>query len=273
MLGGTVVFAAAQAAHAALGVRFAGALPSYHEYVDPVLLRTRLLESLTFLPSQPPVFNLFLGLVLKAFPAAHLVVLEIVYRALGLGLFLLLLALMRRVGVSTALALALGTVFVAAPAFVLYECQPFYMLPLAFLLTASVALGAAAARRPAGPWLVAFFAAVVLLALTHALFHLVYVLLAGLALVAAGVRLRRAARAAAAPLGILVAVYLKNALLFGTLTLSAWTGMHLWDMTVGLLPEGEARRLVAEGRLSPVALDPQFSDPERYPPEMFASNP
>ena len=114
-----MVFAAAQAASAALGVRFAGALPSYYEYVDPVLLRTRLLESLTFLPSQPPVFNLFLGLVLKAFPTAHLVVLEIVYRALGLGLFLLLLALMRRLGVSTALALALGTVFVAAPAFVL----------------------------------------------------------------------------------------------------------------------------------------------------------
>jgi len=37
----------------------------------------------------------------------------------ALGLFLLLLALMRRLGVSTALALALGTVFVAAPAFVL----------------------------------------------------------------------------------------------------------------------------------------------------------
>ena len=35
------------------------------QYLDPLLLKSDLLKSLFYLHSQPPIFNLFLGIVLK----------------------------------------------------------------------------------------------------------------------------------------------------------------------------------------------------------------
>ena len=49
-------------------------LAYYVQYLDPRLLQEDLLRSLLNLHSQPPAFNLFLGLVLKAFPQLHDVV-------------------------------------------------------------------------------------------------------------------------------------------------------------------------------------------------------
>ena len=39
-----------------------------YQYLDPVLLKSDLLRSLLYLHSQPPLFNLFLGTVLKVSP-------------------------------------------------------------------------------------------------------------------------------------------------------------------------------------------------------------
>src|SRR5437868_15126712 len=52
-----------------LGVRFdMTPLGKFDQILDPVLLRTNLLQSLWYLHSQPPAFNLGLGIVLKLFP-------------------------------------------------------------------------------------------------------------------------------------------------------------------------------------------------------------
>jgi hypothetical protein len=58
------------AAHAA-GIRFdATPLTWYWQYIDPVLLQERLLESLYYSHTQPPLFNLLLGINLKLFPSS-----------------------------------------------------------------------------------------------------------------------------------------------------------------------------------------------------------
>ncbi len=64
VLAGTL---AAHALYAALGIRFnASTLGSYMQFVDPELLRTDLWRSIHYLRDQPPLFNLVVGLVLKA---------------------------------------------------------------------------------------------------------------------------------------------------------------------------------------------------------------
>lgn len=51
------------------GVRFdMTPLEEFWQYLDVNLLRSRLLESLWYLHSQPPLYNLYLGLVLKLTP-------------------------------------------------------------------------------------------------------------------------------------------------------------------------------------------------------------
>ncbi len=52
-------------AHAG-GSYIASPLDSAKQFLDPALLQHDLLSSLWYLHSQPPLFNLFLGLVLKA---------------------------------------------------------------------------------------------------------------------------------------------------------------------------------------------------------------
>ena len=49
----------------AMGVRFDETSPlTFAQYLDEALLKHNLLESLLYLHSQPPLFNLFLGIVL-----------------------------------------------------------------------------------------------------------------------------------------------------------------------------------------------------------------
>src|SRR5215204_3752981 len=60
----------------------------YLQFVDPLLLQTDLLRSVTHLHSQPPLFNLLIGLVLKAFPIHYTLAFNVIYAALGLGLIL-----------------------------------------------------------------------------------------------------------------------------------------------------------------------------------------
>jgi hypothetical protein len=60
-----VSFGASRAAAYAAGVRFdSSPLAFCWQLVDPDLLRTRLLESLFYLHGQPPLFNLYLGVLL-----------------------------------------------------------------------------------------------------------------------------------------------------------------------------------------------------------------
>jgi hypothetical protein len=245
LAGGLLVFVAVHLAYAALGVRFPTRLLQYWEYADLTLLRTRLLETAFFI-GQPPGFQLVLGLLLKAFGDGALVALCVVYQLAALVGFLALLWIMRGLGVSWRLALPAGALLVATPAFVLYEHQLFYMLPIATLLTLSVLAAGAAVRAPSTGRLLLCFALVVAVALVHA---------------------------AALPLALLGGLYVKNAILFGAFALSTWTGMHMWDMTVGFLPAERRDALVREGRLSPVAAIPQFAPVERYPAGYFAANP
>src|SRR5438477_6896176 len=62
-----VAFAISRVIYFWLGVRFdMTPLASFDQILDPLLLRERLAESLWYLHSQPPAFNLYLGLVLKS---------------------------------------------------------------------------------------------------------------------------------------------------------------------------------------------------------------
>ncbi len=65
------VFLLSRVGYYVAGVRFdASSLPWFWQYIDPVLLKTDLGQSLWYLHSQPPAFNLFLGIVLNLFPGS-----------------------------------------------------------------------------------------------------------------------------------------------------------------------------------------------------------
>ena len=128
------------------GVRFdADPLGRFWQFIDPELLRDRLFESLLYLHAQPPLFNLYLGVVIKLFPEHASVAFAASYLALGVTLAVTLYLLMAWMGVERLLAAALTLLFVVGPATVLYENWLFYTYPVTVLLCgAAVALAACA---------------------------------------------------------------------------------------------------------------------------------
>ena len=61
-----------------------------------------------------------------------------------------------------------------------------------------------------------------------------------------------------------VALLVKNVVLFGQPTFSSWVGWNVGHLTTYSIPDAERQRLVAEGRLSPVALVKPFSPLKKY---------
>jgi hypothetical protein len=248
-----------------------GPLGVYWQYLDPFLLRRRLAESLVHLHSQPPLYNLYLGLALKTGHERAVFIATYVFSGLVLyaGLFLL----MRRLSVPAPLGFALATWMATSPAFVAYESWLFYTLPVAMLLVLAALAFARAVRRERTRDGFAFMAVMAVVSLTRSLYHLVFLVLATGLLALAWRAPRRALKAAALPLLVVVGLYAKNAALFGHFAPSTWTGMNLARLTTEALDRAEAERLVAEGTLHPASLVPAFSRPDAYPRAYFAEAP
>lgn len=263
------VFVASRLAYAAAGVRFdASPLNGFWQLLDPALLKTDLIRSCFYLHSQPPLFNLFTGAVLQAFPGSESQAFQFIYL---LGSFLLcvsILFLQLRLGVARPVALTVTLLFAVSPSCVLYENWLFYTLPTAAILALSAVLFHEVVERASTWSIVCFLGSVLSLALIRSTFHLLYVIVAigGLAVACRRGR-RRIMLCALVPLLILVGLSAKNLVLFGGFESSTWMGMNLWSTTGRNLSSNELERLVADGSLSDVSLVPRFSPLESYPDE------
>jgi hypothetical protein len=239
-----------------------------YQYLDPVLLSTRLLESLVYLHCQPPLFNLFLGSVLKLSPENPTTLFHIVFVCCGLALYLTVVSLQIRLGVSRTVAVVLGSLFLMSPSFILYEKMLFYTFPMAACLVLS-ALCLSVTLTKQAKWAAwCFFLLLVVLAGVRTVFHISHYILV---LVGLAILLRKEVRRMMWPalvsLLLIVAMYGKNYVLFDKFTVSTWMGMNFWLVTGARLPLEERESLVAQGKLSEVALVPQFSGLDRYPGE------
>jgi hypothetical protein len=117
-----LVFAFSRIGYYLLGVRF-DARPVFHffQFIDPELLKHRLLESIYYAHAQPAGFNLYVGIILKLFPGSYSVAFHVVYLLLGAVICCLLYYLMRVCGVASSLAVILTSLFIVSPGVVLFE--------------------------------------------------------------------------------------------------------------------------------------------------------
>jgi hypothetical protein len=271
------VFGVSRVIFYASGVRFDDSMLTVGwQHLDVELLRHRLLESLLYLHSQPPGYNMFLGAVLKIAGASSGTAFALLHHAMGAALYVATFALMRRVAVPRWFAFGVATVFALSPSFVVYENWLFYTFPLALVLTwSALAFGRAVEKGELGACAV-FAMLVALLGATQSLFHLAFVVATVAALVLLGPpRARRGAVLAVvcAPVALLLAVYVKNAVVFDQFVASSWLGSNVAIDRVDAVPLAERELLVNAGALSAVSLYKPFSPPEDYPAEYRAVAP
>ena len=167
-----IAFVLSRIVYYILGVRFdVGPLDYYWQFIDPELLRTNLLESLYYLHSQPPLFNLFLGIVPKLFGGQEALAFHIIFFVTGLMLCISLYLLMTSLGVSSRLSSILTIIFVVSPSCVLYEDFLFYTYPIAAVLCLAALLLHRYLSSGRFRCLAGFFVLLALLVLTRSVFH------------------------------------------------------------------------------------------------------
>ena len=250
------------------GLRFdASPVDNYWQYIDPVLMKTRLLESLFYLHMQPPGFNLAIGLVVKLFPVSYGTVLQIIYLILGAAIALCLLHLMTLFHVCAQLAALLTALFIVNPGCVLYENFAIYEYPIAFLLLAAAIALFRLCQSPNVLRSLSFFGILFGLAMIRNIFHILFILLIAAALGFHLPKARRIVLAGAVPvLVLMLALQTKNWVLFRSFTTSTWAGMATGVVTTFQLTPEETSRLIRQGVISPIAAFQPFSALPLYAP-------
>ncbi|MDQ4133720.1 MAG: hypothetical protein M3179_11065 [Actinomycetota bacterium] len=244
------------AAHLA-GVRFdSGPLDYAGQILGAGMLREDLLEAITHLHVQPPVFNLFIGLVLQAPASWETPLFQWAFLAMGISMALCLYAVLRRLGVGAKTTVALTLVFMISPPIILYENWLLYDYPVAALLCLAVL---ALLRYESNHHLrdaALFLAVLAVLVLTRSLFHLAWFLIWAAVLVVhrRGADWKKVLAVAGVVLVPILAVHFNNVRVAGDFTTSSSLGVSLAKITTFQLPEKERRALVASGELSPLAL-------------------
>lgn len=257
-------FFLSRAIYWAFGVQFdASPLQSYHQFVDPDLLRTRLSESIFYLRDQPPLLNLFCGVVLKLAPVHATAVFHTVFFLIGLSSSLALLWLLLRLGVPTVPAAAVSIVLQAAPTTVLYENWLMYEYPLLGMVVLSALFlhrYIVGRRRIDGAILFSLLASIVLLRGT---FHLLWLLtVIGGVLMADRPNAARTLRLAAIPLLVVVAVFTKNWFVFGEWIAGSLYGkLNLAIMALERSPVDRRVQLYHEGKLTAASVTRLLDQP------------
>ncbi len=248
-----------------LGVRFnAEPLLHFWQVIDPALLRDAPWQSLFYLRTQLPGFNLYLATIMHLFPQHSVAAFHATYLAMGLLLGTCLFLLLDRLRVNRLLAVFITVTYVISPITLLYENWLFYEYPLALLFcVAALFLHRYASSNDRSDG-IAFFTSLAFIALFRVIYHLIWFgTLVALMLYAIPRCRRRTALCAAAPATLLCLVYLKSLLLFGLWVPGSdvYGGINVAFLAKGELSRGVLANMVAEKEISPILLhDFSFED-------------
>ena len=245
-------------------------LPWLNQLLDIELLKTNLWESVYYLHATPPLYNVYIGLVLQTSPEA---VLPYTFAALhffmGLGMVAMTYALLNYLTASPRLAFLGGLTLLAYPILFRFEIIPFYTYPIAFLLVLSAFLLMRFLKTNRGGYIVACLVVLLTLILFRNFFHVIVFFIpiaVGLcALVYARQRsfFTTAVIASAIVLAIGLVPSIRNYADYGVFSSSTWQGMQLFSMT-HFVPDEKIDSLIAAGTVTPLARLPRFQNPDPY---------
>lgn len=247
-----------------------GQIGALMQLLDPVLLREDLVGSILHLHSQPPLYNLLVGMLLKIVPdsmlGATFSILHLMLMiAIGRGIYALIVD--RRLHPRTAaIAGLLGTL---VPALLWAERSPGYLLPIAAaLLWIAVGLYRFTSGGERYYGLLALLL-ITLVPLSRSFYHAVVWMLplvAGLLWLAFRVDRRRfTVYLATGIIGSALSLgwYAKNGIEHDQFTGSTWQGMNVAGV-VALIDSTRVQSLIMSGELTPLAGIQRLSEPEVY---------
>jgi len=270
----TGIFFASRLLFWVLGIRFdMGTLNWYNQYIDPALLRKNLLESLIYMHGQPPLYNLFLGIVLKMFNGPSALVFHLVYILFGCGITVLIYSVSTNLKIPKLLAMLLCIGFAISPSEILYENILIYSLPVAFLILLSVYLLLQGMESNSFLFLSAALLSLSVVVGMRSSYHfLLIAFLVVYLIICAGKHLKKNIMIGGIVALIIGLVFpFKNLLIYDRFETSSWLGMSFWHVTTQVLSAGTRQDLAARGDLSPLSATFSFLPLYEYPQEYWVN--
>ena len=226
-----VVFLLSRIIVAAFDIRLDyGALYRNWQYLDVTTLHEDLLKGVWYDHTQPPVFNLLLGLVLKLAGAHARLVFTGILKMITLANTLLLLAILKRTVQHPWLPLLFSLLYLLSPASIIFENELFYTSFITLLLLTSCYYLTALKRSINWRKATGFFLPLVIVCLTRSMYHLLWLsTLCTLVLIWYRKRHGAGLLLAFSLASILVAGswYVKNYIVFREFSTSTWMGMNI----------------------------------------------
>jgi hypothetical protein len=225
-------------------------------------------ETLYYFHAFPPGMSLLAGVLLKVGGAGAATLALAVFWSLGLAIANALFYLCRASGLTFGAALGTAAAFALLPQSIYFEHLFIYEQPVtAALSIAAVLFHTAVKRQSFWPWL-GFFLAGAAIGLTRSTFHLAWfagMIALSLWFAGAGVR-GRVLRAACVPAILLLSLYIKNLVLFGTFDAFTFGPVSQSLVTIWRLPPEVRDEWIAQGKLSPFAAVSVYAGPREYLP-------
>ena len=230
------------------------------QYLDPVLLKNDLLHSLFYLNSQPPLFNMFLGIVLKASNNPGLSF-KILYLTAGMLIPLLLYGSLSCVGINRMVCIGISIFFMLNPTFILYENLLYYSYMEALFILLAIFMLAKWGKKSSHIYIIMFWTSILCLCMIRSLFHPVFPVLIVTVSLPLLLKNRIPARmfCAASLIAILplTALCIKNTCVYGFFGTSSWMGISLWTKANGYSYE-KLQELHDRGIISSIALQAEL---------------
>ncbi len=200
------------------------------QYLAVDTLRHDLLKGVWYDHTQPPLFNLLLGVILKISGSFAPLVFSLLFKLITLLNTFLLLRLLKENTKHKNIPIVFSLIYLLSPATMLFENELFYtsFITLLLLLSCFYLLQYQVSGKPGK--LVGFFLPLALICLTRSMYHLAWLIIPWLFLFISA-RKRKSARQALLTVFLFIAVvcgwYIKNFMIFGSFTTSTWAGMNI----------------------------------------------
>ncbi len=198
------------------------------QLIDTELLKHDLWRSLWYMHGQPPLYNLYNGLILQTFPQSYNFVFFIISMLMSLAHVVMLYKSMILLGLRNIISFGMAVFYLLSPAAILYEHWHYYSHWEIFFITGATFFLAKFLLSEKSIYINLFFCFIGLLVLSRSMFHLGWyvIIVAGLLLFLQKHR-KVILKSMFVPLLLIILWYGKNHYLYGKFTASTWLGMNM----------------------------------------------
>ena len=243
----------------------------YWQFLDINLLKRELLKSLFYLHSQPPLFNLFTGIILKIpFISPKLIAVGI-FLIIGYLTIIFFYKILLLFDIRKDISLFLTLIFLFNPTFLMYETFYFYTLPVIFLLILSLFFLLKFLKGKKDKYGTYFLICLLIISLTRSIFHILFFI--PLFFIFKDIekkRRRKFYKNLTITILILFSFYLKNYILFNTFSLSSWFGMNFAKVFSLYMTKDEKKKLMKNNLDDVFYTIPPFAPYIYYPPRYLS---